>query len=429
VSARARLPSRLTLPSGAAVTLRAVRPPGEPRRRAPDAPLFEETLAALDGEAVRLEGGALDPRGLALADFHVLRAVLTKTGYVAEEEITVDCRNCGAAISARPCERLEIGPWVDGELGDPELDQTLPFGEPHPIPEISLGRVRVARAVTFAARTVREAAPLLVALGRGPLDLDAALIRAMGLEALGAERAPARIARALAAADGRGFAAVTDAFLASHYPARLGAVHLCGACGARNDVDAPFEREFDHGVTEDRDRKIATEAFPSFDDFAARAEAIAAPMLARIPGEPVELVIEGETPAVDDGGEPLLGSYVPPHPGDGTSPTRSPRVTVYYRTFRAIWDEEGPYDWEDELDETIEHELEHHIGFLRGDDPMDDEERDAIRDEALRVVGRREAGRRAIGGFGASVQDFLRRTWPIWVIVAAALALMFASQR
>jgi hypothetical protein len=103
-------------------------------------------------------------------------------------------------------------------------------------------------------------------------------------------------------------------------------------------------------------------------------------------------------------------------------------VTVYYRTFEAMWNEEGAYDWDGELAETIEHELEHHIAFLRGDDPTDDEERAVIRDEAVRIVGRREAGRRAIEDFGASWSDFLKRTWPLWLLALVLLAVMLATQ-
>ena len=57
-------------------------------------------------------------------------------------------------------------------------------------------------------------------------------------------------------------------------------------------------------------------------------------------------------------------------------PERPAEVTIFYRTFRAMWNEEGGYDWEAEIRETIEHELEHHVAFLTGDDPMDEAERD-----------------------------------------------------
>ncbi len=52
-----------------------------------------------------------------------------------------------------------------------------------------------------------------------------------------------------------------------------------------------------------------------------------------------------------------------------------------------------------------------------------------IRDEAVRIVGRREAGRRAVEGFGASWRDFLARTWPLWVLALLALALTLVTQR
>jgi hypothetical protein len=425
----AKLPSKLTLPSGAAIELRL----GKAEERAPlvrgsGAPLFSEVERAIGSGRVTVTraGKSLDVSSLLLRDFHVVRAVLARSGVVAEDEVEVTCRNCGASMLVRPCAALEIGPWVDGELDDPELDTTLPFGEPVDVPEIALGRVRTARTVTFADRTVEQARPLFAAAAKERLDVTAAVVTAMGIAALGTEKNATKIASALAACDDAAFSAVGQAFVDSHYVPRLGCVVLCKECGARNDVDAPYERESGGGSDGARESEGA---FPGFDIFAARAREIAEPMMERVPGEPVQLVVEGETPAVDDGGEPLLGSYVPPHPGDATMPTQSPVVTVYYRTFRAMWDEDGPYDWDDELSETIEHELEHHVSFLRGDDPTDDEERSVIRDEAMRVVGRREAGRRAIKGFGASWTDFLRRTWPIWVLALLALLFTLVTQR
>jgi len=367
--------------------------------------------------------------------------VATRAGLLEEEEVAVSCRNCSEEIRVKPCAGLEIGPWEHGELGDEELDTTLPFGEPIEIPTIPLGRVRTASTVTFEPRTVGEARPLFRALARPRFDVTAEVVRAMGITALGKERDADRIAEALAACDEPAFGAVTDAFLASHYVLRLGCVAICPSCGARNDVDAPYDREIepsgerprppagDHDHDHDRDDGEAPSTFPDFDAFAARAKVLAGPMLAEIPGAPVELLVDEGTPAVDDGGEPLLGSYVPPYEGSMAAPTRPPTVTLYYRTFRAMWDEDGPYDWDAELSETIEHELEHHVFFLRGDDPMDDEERAVIRDEALRIVGKREAGRRAVEGFGASLVDFVKRTWPLWVIALLALAAMLATQR
>jgi hypothetical protein len=417
-----------------------------PVTRAAGAPLFSEVVEALAAERVAItrDGKPLDVGALALRDFHVLRAVLARCGVIEEEEVEIRCRNCGAPIHVRPCAALEIGPWVDGELDDPELDATLPLGLPIDVPRIPLGRVRTARTVTFEERTVAEARPLFVAAAQRRLDVTGAVVRAMGIVALGAERDAGKIATALAECDDPAFLAVGDAYLATRYVLRLGCVVLCGECGARNDVDAPYERECGGVSGSESEGESGSESegesgsesegesgsgFPGFERFAARAREIAGPMMARM--EDVELVVEGGTPAVDDGGEPLLGSYVPSHPGDAVTgtPTQAPVVTVYYRTFRAMWDEEGPYDWDDELTETIEHELEHHVSFLRGDDPTDDEERAVIRDEAMRIVGKRESGRRALAGFGASWSDFLRRTWPIWVLALLALLFTLFTQR
>jgi hypothetical protein len=393
------------------------------------------------------DGSAIDAGTLPLRDFHVVRAVLARSGVIEEEEIEVSCRNCGATMRLRPCAALEIGPWADGEAKDPELDTTLPVGEPIEVPAIDLGggdgtspappergrNGKTVRSVTFADRTVDEAHALFVEAAKKSFDITPQVVRAMGIVALGDQHEAETIAEALADCEDDAYFAVGEAYRDTHYVARLGCVVLCEECGARNDVDAPYEREVSGGGDPGprTSTTTSTTALPGFEAFAARAREIARPMMRKGPTKDVELVVEGGTPEVDDGGEPLLGSYVPPHPGDAHAgtPTRAPVVTIYYRTFQAMWDEDGPYDWEEELTETIEHELEHHVYFLRGDDPMDDEERAVIHDEAVRIVGRRESGRRVIEGFGASWRDFLVRTWPLWLLAAVALAFMLATQR
>ncbi len=421
-----KLPSRLTLPSGAVVELSA-RAEAEPRASDPDAPLFDDVRALFDEGDVELtrKGATVDVGSLPLADFHVLRGVLAKAGLVVEEPVETTCVNCGGVLHVAPCAGLETGPWVDGELEDPELDVTLPFGKPHPIGPVPLGRVRTARTVTFEAITLDRENALLRAIAGGPLELTADVVRAMGVTALGPEKEPAAIARALAACDDEAFAGVADAFLASHYPPRLVCVVFCPKCRARNDIDAPFDRELEPhggGIA----RRGEPEGFPSIEDFVDRAHAIGEPLLEGVPGEPVQLLVDEGTPAVDDGGVPLLGAYDPP--GSEAMPT-PPRITIWYRTFLAAHDDEPDFDWDDELRETIEHELEHHVYFLRGDDPMDDDERAVIRDEARRIVGRREVERRALQGFGQSVPEFFRRTWPVWLLALLALALMLLAQR
>jgi hypothetical protein len=138
----------------------------------------------------------------------------------------------------------------------------------------------------------------------------------------------------------------------------------------------------------------------------------------------VLLAVEEGPAACDDGGVTLLGSYVPgelEHPG---APARPPEVTLYYRTFRAVHDEEGPYDVAAEVAETVEHELDHHEAYLRGEDPVDEEERGEIAREARREVGETETLRRASRALRGEAGDFLYRTWPLWLLAALATYLL-----
>jgi hypothetical protein len=259
----------------------------------------------------------------------------------------------------------------------------------------------------------------------------------MGVAALGDERDPKRVANALARCSDDAWDTITDLFLAAHYPPRLFSIALCPSCGARNDVDAPYDREFEpsespHARAHDESaiaRDSNAEVFPTFDEFDARARAVADGVLGCARFGDVTLVVEGGVAACDDGGEPLLGSYVPPHPGDATAPTRTAEITVFYRTFRAMWEEDGPYDWDAELVETIEHELEHHVAWLAGDDPMDDEERAAIARETATILGRKEVVRGSLRAFGGDFAGFVRRTWPIWLILLVATIVVTLSSR
>ena len=259
--------------------------------------------------------------------------------------------------------------------------------------------------------------PLHRALRRRRLAITAAVVSAMGVVALGTEQAPAAIAGALARCSNDAWAAIGDWFLQAHYSPRLAAVVLCPKCGARNDVDAPYEREFEPSRLTGQSNEPNDALFPDFDAFATHAQESFEALAGEVAGQ-VRLVVDEGVPACDEGGEPLLGSYEPPG-GDVTAPFGNGAVTLYYRTFRAIHEEEGPYDWKAEVDETLAHELEHHAGWRAGDDPMDDDERAEILQERLRVVGRRQASRQSVVALGADVRGFLARTWLIWAIVAA----------
>jgi hypothetical protein len=425
--AAARPPKRVHLPSGRVVALeaRAGAPAAAARGRAPKDPLFSELVElAASGDLVLREGdAAVDVRKLGLADFHALRAIATRLGWLAEEPIEIACRNCEEPMRVAPCASLELGPWVDGELDDQELDRTLVLTLPHPIPPVRLPGGATARHVTLCDVTVADAAPLHRALRRRRLAITDRVVAAMGIESLGDEKDPRRIAQALERCSDAAWVALGDLFLRAHYAPRLASVAICPKCGARNDVDAPYEREFEPAPFEPQSNE---ELFPSFDAFSARAREIFDEASLARGGTTgpraglVTLIVDANVPACDDGGEPLLGSYVPPG-GDPTAPVGLGEVTVYHRTFEAMWNEDGSYDWDAELTETIEHELEHHDGWLVGHDPMDDEERAEIVREHARMVGRAAVARasgQTVAALGSDFRGFLVRTWPIWLIVA-----------
>ena len=429
---------KLTLPSGREVVVAAGATSAA--IASPSKGIFAETRDRFVSGAIDLRddrGVAIAIDSVALADFHALRALVVRLGFVAEEPVTIDCRNCGEAITHRPSASLPLGPFEDGELHDPELDATLPFGEPHPVPKLG--------DVVLAPRTLAEAAPLHAELARRTFRITPAIVRAMGIVALGKDENPARIVAALMRATEKTWDLVTDLFLEAHYPPRLFSIAVCPHCGARNDVDAPYDREFEPSLGAHVDSSADTadtheeagidvdsnaQSFPSFEEFDRVTTAIAAPHLRDPSAKGVALIVDGDVPACDDGGEPLLGSYVPGYEGDMSAPSRAPEITVFYRTFRAIWEEEGPYDWRAEIEETIAHELEHHVADLTGDDPMDDEERAEIAHERVRVLGKRAVARGEVRALIADVRTFLIRTWPIWILLLlATLAVAYGEVR
>jgi hypothetical protein len=397
--------------------------------RASGAPLFSELVELVSsGDLVlhdpRGTREVLDVRSFDLRDFHALRAIATHLGWLPEEPIEIACRNCDETFEVTPCAGLELGPFVDAELDDPDLDRTLDRSLAHPIPPVPLADSAVARDVRMRSLTAGEAEPLHRALRRRRLVLSERVVRALGIEALGAERNPRRLADALARCSDEAWEAIGDLFLEAHYPARLASVALCPKCGARNDVDAPYEREMEPGRTTEQSNE---EVFPDIDAFDERARSSFEEHAGQDLGA-VRLVVDSGVPACDDGGEPLLGSYVPAG-GDPTAPVGSGEVTLYYRTFRAMWQEDGPYDWAAEVDETVAHELEHHGAWRVGHDAMDDNERDEIARERERIVGRRVIVRQSVGHLGRDVAGFLVRTWPIWLIVAAGTVAISVCNR
>ena len=419
------LPRRLQLPGGRIVELRRGRDAApKPKKRT----LFREALAVLDGGVVEVwsQKQRLAVDDLQLAELHALRAVLAASGLVEEDLVTVPCKNCDAELSLRPCAEMPLGPLIDAELDDPELDAVLPLGEAHPIPKIRIGK-KSATVVRLRGVTVGAARGLFSALSRRSLDIDEAVVRGLGIESLGSERDPRKIAVALAAASDEAFGAITNLFLHAHYPLRLGAVTTCKECGARNDVDAPYDRELDPWTPSAEGD--AAEAFPDLGAFDDAARTLAKDAMGEAFERDIAFVVEGGVPACDDGGEPLLGSYLPGSEGDHGAPSRAPEITVYFRTFKAMWDEDGPYDWQGELRETIEHELEHHEADGRGHDAVDEEERSEIAREAGRVLGKKALARKATAHLGRDFAEFLRRTWPIWVLALIVVIVTLVAEK
>ncbi|MDB4995660.1 MAG: hypothetical protein JWM74_3092 [Myxococcaceae bacterium] len=417
-----------------------VRARGEVRPRPPQLAksksLFSGALELFSSGDVELLAAKtkepIDVRSLALADFHALRAIATHEGWLTEEPMDLACTNCDTAFEHAPCAALAMGPFLEHALDDAELDATLAFGEPHPILPLRVGergRGREAREIVLAPRTVAEVAPLHAALARdGLVTCTPAIVRALGIVALGDEKDPGTIARALRDADDPAFTSVTNTFVLAHYPARLFSVAHCPSCGARHDVDAPEDREFT--LDANAGTRSETEApFPDFDTFAEASRAIGASLIPEAEG--IVFLVEGGVAACDDGGDPLLGSYVPPGPGasDGSTPTRPAEISVFYRTFRGAWQDDPAFDWEAELHETIEHELEHHFAYLAGDDPMDDDERRAIADEAAKIYGTREPLRHEARALGRDVGGFFQRTWPIWLLIVVATIAVTLAER
>ena len=457
-----RLPASVHLPSGRrvrlsdAAALRAKEHARSAAKQGGSGP-FAEALLVLSGEGtLATEGGdALDVLSLSVRDVHVLRALVTWAGLVDEEAEGFTCENCDAPFEIAPSEAMEIGPFVDGELSDPELDAPFPFGRALAIPRIALPSVRtpqrrggriVARSVrssgprsaetiTFVERTGEEARALftiadgLISGRSRSLRVTPAVVIGMGVAALGVERRASVIADALMDASNAAWAKVLDHWHDAAYPRRLFAVHRCAKCGARNDLDVPLARELlRESPSFTRARSSARPPFPSLDAFEATVRTHADRIYAEKGVRNVDLFVDADVPHVDEGGEPLLGSYLAGGVDEDTGVPRAPEIRLYYRTFKSEAQADPDFDVEGEIIETIDHELTHHLHHLTGVDPLDDEEHAEIDREEARRVGSRELARRERRAALSSVTGFLRTTWPLWVAVVIAAIILAYSQ-
>jgi predicted Zn-dependent protease with MMP-like domain len=61
-------------------------------------------------------------------------------------------------------------------------------------------------------------------------------------------------------------------------------------------------------------------------------------------------------------------------------------VVLYYGSFAAVAQEDPEFDWQDEIDETLLHELQHHLEHLASDDRLEDFDY-AVQENFRRVEG------------------------------------------
>lgn len=421
----------LRLPSGARVRASApTNAASAPLAARPKTP-FDDALAALEraGLADAATGRPLDVDALDVEDFHVLRAVAARLGWLDEPEIDVRCVNCEGAMRVAPALALEIAPFLDDELGDDELDEPFDFSADHPIPAVRLASGS-ATTLRLERTTVGASRPFWEALARPELRLSSRVVRGMGVVALGGETRAAVVARALSRASDDAFDAVGSLVDAARYAPRMRAAVRCEACGAATFVDAPAVRELGvdasrEGVAESADEVGGFPDAERFEQLVRRVAPAAFEARRVLPGD-VALVVDDGVPWVDDAGTPLFGCFSPGGLDEGGVVDDVGEIRLFHRTFRAVWRDEGPYDLEAEIVETLDHELEHATNEARGHDPLDDEERETLAREAVRRTGRRETARRARAAFAGNLGDFLRRTWPVWValLVAAWLATL-----
>jgi hypothetical protein len=407
---------RLVLPSGVHAELSDTAP-----LVSPPAGIFAEALAEVRARFTR-DRAELSLGDLPLSDLHTLRAILQKLGKIPDPEISLQCRNCDRKFRVVPSASFELGPYRDAELTDPVLDAAFEFGAQH---ALEADDARFA-TLELCNLSVSEAEPLFEALS-GRFRVSSKLVAAMGIVSLGGERSRPRIARRLRAAPDDVFDRVAAVFEAAHYPPRLTVPHPCPECGMVEWVPVPAERELTLAAMDgERQARAEQDEFWDLDRFEAEVTASAERVYRQYGLQGVGLsVLEGPAEC-DDAGEPLLGCYLPPAP-DALIPTGA-EVRIFYRTFAAIWQEEGAYDVAAEIEETLRHELEHHLGHLAGSDPLDDHERAELELEAARRIGRSETRRRAARAFGDDLSDFFRRTWPLWLIAAAATLLAVVAR-
>ncbi len=346
----------------------------------------------------RLDAATIDR--LSLRDFHVLRDVAIRAHALPSEPETFPCDNCDAPLrfdgASLPLDDLEDR-YEDEETAA-EIEVALPDGH----------RVRMKPV------TVADARPLWRQLGKDrPFQITPKLLASMGVVRMTPDVGDLRrIAQILEAASDDAWSMIEETFLGLAYPPRGIASITCSRCDTVHDMEVPWPRELAPGQYREGRDESAT--FPSERDFAARAQIIADATFPKMRAGGLELRIETGVAEVDSGGIPMLGSYAPEPRDDGGTDFV---VRIYYRTFERAFRDDATFDWEHELDETIEHEAQHHLYYLSGHDPMDAEERAETERDVVRRVGGEKRYRKL------QKRELFASMWEIVRVLALALTL------
>lgn len=392
----------------------------------------------VEGDNGRWEPSSLE--ALRLDDYHAVRDAAFRVGAIAleEDDEVGQCRNCDEALPVRrqdaPFDDLEdwyVAPLVEeiARLPPPPFDLGAP---------VELGGTEYDHIVMRPV-TVAEARPLWLAIAkRRPNRTTSALVRSLGIEALTTaegleERDTRKVARALDRADDTVWATVDTLFVHLNYSPRSYFPRVCPSCGAVHEVEAPAVREL--VPDPDAERRLfgahedalaaadlaegADARFPDLDTFVQLAERYRDQVYAARGVRNIDLEIVEEAADVDPAGVPLLGAYEP-HYEHGVPRFR---IKLYYRTFARQFEDE-PYDVEAEIEETLDHEVEHHLYYLSGHDPMDEAERREADEELERTFGPRAVRRDRLRGLIAELKTMGAFALLAVLVIAGVLAVM-----
>ncbi|MBW2464036.1 MAG: metallopeptidase family protein [Deltaproteobacteria bacterium] len=361
------------------------------------------------------DGGAAfcadDLDDLHLPDFHALRDAAQRVGAIAKDGGPWLCRNCDGELLGGDDDQptVDLAHWYVEDL--PRAD-----GDPFPLTE-------GGPVVALAPTTAGIARPFFRAAIRRTFHLSGPVVQAMGITALGELTAPGEIAAAVEELPDEAWEELLAAYEDLAYSPKSYFPVLCRNCETLHDMPAPPDREVGSaGIVGGAGE--AESPFLDEEQFASLVLELGAEVYRAMGVQNIELEVVTGVADVDATGEPLLGSYQPRVSQDpSTIAASSPDlgelsflIRVYYRTFARMY-EDGPYDVEAEVRETLEHEVQHHLHYLQGYDPMDDAERDEALTELERTYGQRAFRAAKVADAVASAQGLA------WMLAGALFVL------